>query len=135
MSTALNPAGLKRICTSCGVRFYDMNKRPIICPSCNTEFTGEVKSKTRRGRSVAPEEDVKTAPPKGAANENEDDVVENDDVEVVSLDDVDDGDDDSDDDITIDLGDDDLTDIPELDDDDDDDLSEDIATPILDDED
>ncbi|MEM9470036.1 MAG: FYDLN acid domain-containing protein, partial [Pseudomonadota bacterium] len=37
--------GLKRICMSCGIRFYDMNKKPIICPTCDWEFTGEVKVK------------------------------------------------------------------------------------------
>ena len=42
--------GLKRICMSCGARFYDLNKKPIICPTCNVEFTGEVKVKSRRGR-------------------------------------------------------------------------------------
>ena len=60
MSTALNPMGLKRICTSCGGRFYDMNNRPIMCPSCDTEYTGEVKTKARRGR-VAAVEAVKEA--------------------------------------------------------------------------
>jgi uncharacterized protein (TIGR02300 family) len=30
--------GVKRICLSCGVRFYDFDKSPIICPSCNATF-------------------------------------------------------------------------------------------------
>ena len=45
-----DPRGLKRICLSCSTRFYDMNKRPIMCPNCSTEFSGEIKIKTRRGR-------------------------------------------------------------------------------------
>ena len=49
MSAAANkttdPRGLKRICLECGGRFYDLNKRPITCPSCDTEFTGEIKVK------------------------------------------------------------------------------------------
>ena len=41
--TVADPRGLKRICLSCSTRFYDMNKRPIVCPNCDTEFTGDVK--------------------------------------------------------------------------------------------
>ena len=29
--------GIKRICCSCGTRFYDLNKRPPICYKCGTE--------------------------------------------------------------------------------------------------
>ncbi|MCK5284542.1 MAG: TIGR02300 family protein [Alphaproteobacteria bacterium] len=50
MSAVADIRGLKRICTECGIRFYDFNKRPVICPACKTNFTGEVKAKTRRGR-------------------------------------------------------------------------------------
>ena len=53
MELAADPRGFKRICTSCGARFYDMNKRPIICPSCGAEFSGDVKVKSRRSRSTA----------------------------------------------------------------------------------
>ena len=52
-SAAIETRGLKRACASCGVRFYDLNKRPIMCPNCSTEFTGEIKLKTRRGRGAA----------------------------------------------------------------------------------
>ncbi|MGH1404060.1 MAG: TIGR02300 family protein [Alphaproteobacteria bacterium] len=88
MSTASSPMGLKRICTGCGARFFDMNKRPIVCPTCNTEFTGEIKMKSRRGRATA------EAPPKKEVKavetvESDDDVTEEDTgVEVVSLDDA-----------------------------------------------
>lgn len=30
--------GIKRVCLSCGTRFYDFNLSPIICPNCNEEF-------------------------------------------------------------------------------------------------
>lgn len=30
--------GNKRTCGSCGDRFYDLNRNPIICPMCETEF-------------------------------------------------------------------------------------------------
>ncbi len=88
MSTATKPIGLKRICTGCGAKFYDLNKRPIICPSCEVEFTGEIKVK-RRGRAAA---EVKKDDPIKAeiANKNEDEIIEEEDdgVEVVSLDDA-----------------------------------------------
>lgn len=84
MTLALDPRGLKRICMSCGTRFYDMNKRPINCPSCDVEFTGEIKVKTRRSRAVANDvvEDLKKLPL--AAEEGD---IELDDT-LVSLEDV-----------------------------------------------
>jgi uncharacterized protein (TIGR02300 family) len=30
--------GLKRQCMSCGAKFYDLNKNPIVCPKCGTVF-------------------------------------------------------------------------------------------------
>src|SRR5262249_45735715 len=43
--------GTKRVCASCGARFYDLNKDPITCPKCGTEFT--VASLPPRGRPDA----------------------------------------------------------------------------------
>ena len=31
-------AGQKRICAQCAARFFDLNRSPIICPTCGTEF-------------------------------------------------------------------------------------------------
>src|SRR6202008_1337286 len=53
VSTAADPRGLKRICLSCGPRYYDFNKRPVICPSCSAEFKSETKTKGRRSRAAA----------------------------------------------------------------------------------
>jgi len=81
-----DPRGLKRICSGCGARFYDMNKRPIVCPTCDTEFTGEIKVKSRRGRvaaaTEAEEKKVETA------NDGEVEAEDTADVDVVSLDDA-----------------------------------------------
>ena len=30
--------GTKRTCPKCSVRFYDLNRDPLICPSCGTTF-------------------------------------------------------------------------------------------------
>ncbi len=89
-SAAADPKGLKRICPSCGNRYYDLNKRPVTCPSCATEFTGEQKVKARRGRAAIVEEDdtngPATAAKKGAAANDEDEVEG--DADTVSLDEV-----------------------------------------------
>jgi uncharacterized protein (TIGR02300 family) len=37
MSKAVPPAGVKRLCTSCGAKFYDLDKRPVVCPKCKVE--------------------------------------------------------------------------------------------------
>lgn len=44
--------GLKRTCLSCGMRYYDFNRTPIICPGCQTEFDPELVVRSRRGRAV-----------------------------------------------------------------------------------
>ena len=31
--------GKKVVCSNCGVKFYDLNRKPAICPSCGTEYT------------------------------------------------------------------------------------------------
>lgn len=55
--------GTKRVCLSCGAKFYDLRKEPIVCPKCETKFEPVV-AKPRRGRVAA----VKApAPVKAAA--------------------------------------------------------------------
>jgi len=58
---------MKRICHSCGARFYDMRRNPATCPKCGTEFDPEAALKSRRSRPAgvvaaqevdAPEADV-----------------------------------------------------------------------------
>jgi uncharacterized protein (TIGR02300 family) len=31
--------GTKRVCTRCEVRFYDLARNPIVCPSCGAHYT------------------------------------------------------------------------------------------------
>jgi uncharacterized protein (TIGR02300 family) len=50
--------GQKRVCLHCGARFYDLNKHPIVCPSCGTTFEPEAFVRTRRTRP-APVEPAK----------------------------------------------------------------------------
>jgi uncharacterized protein (TIGR02300 family) len=30
--------GFKRQCLSCGAKFYDLNRSPVVCPKCGTPF-------------------------------------------------------------------------------------------------
>ncbi len=123
--------GIKRICMNCSTRFYDFNKRPIICPNCETEFTGEIKVKARRAR-VANDDDEEDVIIAKLPDDDLDadiaveptDAEEIVDDETVSLDDVDEDDADTDeDDDTLDA-DLDLDEEDDLDDDDDDDLDD-----------
>ncbi|OIQ94583.1 protein of unknown function (FYDLN_acid) [mine drainage metagenome] len=40
--------GAKRTCQSCGTRFYDMQRTPLICPKCGATVEPEVVFKPRR---------------------------------------------------------------------------------------
>lgn len=117
--------GLKRICMSCGARFYDLNKKPIICPGCDVEFTGEIKVKARRGRlpAEAAEEIEEEDAPLIAVEAEEADEVE-DDAETVSLEEIEEDAEEDEDAIVLE---DDIDLDEDLDDLDDDDIDEDIA--------
>ncbi len=123
MSAALDARGLKRVCAGCGARYYDFNKRPVKCPSCDTEFSAEVKLKTRRGRVAAIAEAVEEkAAPEIEADENIE--VADRDEGVVSLEDVDEGKDDAEeDDIAIEGDIEDIEDIEE-------EIEEDLAVEV-----
>jgi uncharacterized protein (TIGR02300 family) len=40
--------GTKRTCPSCGTRYYDLNRVPIVCPSCATVFELAVPQRAER---------------------------------------------------------------------------------------
>ena len=44
--------GVKRICLSCGMRFYDFKRSPIACPGCGVEFDVENLSRSKKSREV-----------------------------------------------------------------------------------
>jgi uncharacterized protein (TIGR02300 family) len=111
---------------SCGARFYDLNKKPIICPNCAVEFTGEIKVKSRRGRLPAETDEEDVIEDKPVAVLDDEIAGEGDqDVETVSLDELEeDGEEDEEDVLAIEE---DLEIDEELDDIDDEDIEEDIA--------
>ena len=121
--------GTKRTCASCGAKFYDLNKEPIVCPMCQAVFEVEQpKAKTKAAPVKAeskPEEPAKAEAKAPAQAQAEAEVAEpeaasSDGPEIVSLSDVAEEeatDEDADiADEVIDLDDDD--DIPDADDDD-----------------
>jgi uncharacterized protein (TIGR02300 family) len=55
--------GTKRVCDNCTRKFYDLNKDPIVCPTCATVFVPPKPAPTRPGRMVYPRPAVKTAIP------------------------------------------------------------------------
>ncbi|QIG48358.1 TIGR02300 family protein [Nordella sp. HKS 07] len=79
--------GTKRICPSCGSKFYDLLKSPIICPKCGVSFIAApvLPSKGEVPQAVAKPRDIPKPAPEDA-----DEVA---DVELVSLEEVDEGDD------------------------------------------
>ncbi len=55
--------GTKRICQSCGTKFYDMQREPIVCPKCGTQYDPEAFLKTRRARPVAADKEIAASVP------------------------------------------------------------------------
>jgi len=49
--------GQKQICPHCSAKFYDLNRRPALCPKCGTPFDPEEALRNRRIRTRAPDYD------------------------------------------------------------------------------
>ncbi|MEY4250176.1 MAG: hypothetical protein RJA87_1809 [Pseudomonadota bacterium] len=61
--------GSKQLCPNCQAKFYDLGRRPAVCPKCSTAFDPEeaVKSRRNRARSTTPDyEDADEKPVKSA---------------------------------------------------------------------
>ena len=81
--------GIKRTCQGCGARFYDLNRTPIMCPKCGTKNDPAAPTKQRRQAAVKPAEVVRPPvpvpeleiaavedAPEAAADEEENEVIE-----------------------------------------------------------
>lgn len=44
--------GTKRICPSCGAKFYDFNRDPLTCPACQTVLEPGAHAEPRRARAA-----------------------------------------------------------------------------------
>ena len=93
--------GTKRACLACGMRFYDFNRSPIICPGCGAEFDPENIIKSRKGRPAA-----KTAARDDSDVADDDQMEDDDNADELVAGVVDDNDDDDidfdDDDVDVD---------------------------------
>jgi uncharacterized protein (TIGR02300 family) len=50
-----NPAwGMKHLCQSCGAKYYDLNRAPILCPTCGTVFDPAAGLRLRSDTSYKP---------------------------------------------------------------------------------
>lgn len=83
---AKDKLGTKQVCPSCEAKFYDLNKRPAVCPKCGHSFDPEdddiksVKAKVQAKaakeaeKTVADEDDIeedKAAAPETELDEDE----------------------------------------------------------------
>lgn len=82
--------GLKRSCLSCGARFYDMQRDPIICPSCEAEFDPLALVRPRRARAAASQAkakaEEKAAGSEKTASEDEELLVDDNDDDALEVD-------------------------------------------------
>ena len=82
--------GIKRVCPSCSIKYYDFNKNPIICPKCEFQFDPDLLLKSRKGRSIATktEENIVSNDVKKEEETLEEDInsIENDE-EILEIDD------------------------------------------------
>ena len=64
--------GAKQICPTCSTKFYDLTRRPAVCPKCHAEFDPEEALRNRRVRARAPipEDDAEEAKPVAAEVED-----------------------------------------------------------------
>jgi hypothetical protein len=87
--------GEKLTCSSCGARFYDLNKTPALCPKCGAE---NQRPKVTRSKKVeAAPKPEKEAPKAAATDDDTVDLEDDDDDDLIDgADDLDDDDDDVD---------------------------------------
>jgi uncharacterized protein (TIGR02300 family) len=57
--------GAKQICPTCSTKFYDLGRRPAVCPKCGAEFDPEEALRNRRvrARAVVPEDEAEEEKP------------------------------------------------------------------------
>src|ERR1700730_11456382 len=66
--------GSKRICPSCGARYYDLLREPVICPKCATPFDAEeidAEVETEEAEAAEEEEEEEAVPLEEAEEEDE----------------------------------------------------------------
>ncbi|MGF1609013.1 MAG: TIGR02300 family protein [Kiloniellales bacterium] len=76
--------GTKHTCQSCGAKYYDLQRTPITCPKCGTQFDPDALLRSRRGRATAVPAEAKPSkkPEKKVAADEDADVADDEDLEV-----------------------------------------------------
>ncbi|MBC56247.1 MAG: TIGR02300 family protein [Confluentimicrobium sp.] len=92
--------GVKRVCTNCSTRFYDLQRNPMTCPSCGHSFSLESLASGKGRTLVADKSDAKSEPEVVADLDTDNDVLDDDDTDVDLGDDV--LEDDEDDNVSLD---------------------------------
>ena len=78
--------GMKRLCGSCGCRFYDMARTPVTCPKCGAAHDTDPPARSRRS---APAAEAKAAPAAAAkALPTDEALIELDDDALAALEDA-----------------------------------------------
>lgn len=95
--------GVKRVCPKCATRFYDLQKDPMTCPSCEAIFdvASLVQQKSRTASAekvekkveeadttVADDADVLAAEADDADIDLDDDILDDDDDDTVNLEEI-----------------------------------------------
>ena len=83
--------GVKRTCNSCGAKFYDLRRDPIICPKCDATVNPVVTARSQRTKAPAAVVKEAPPPPKAKVDDPDDDhgVVADGDLEIVDDEDED----------------------------------------------
>src|ERR1051325_2909705 len=87
-SLAITELGAKQICPTCQAKFYDLNKRPAVCPKCQSEFDPDeaVRNRRVRARAVVPEAEADEEREDQVVAEREDAEEEEEDVGALEID-------------------------------------------------
>ena len=81
--------GQKRVCSNCEVKFYDLNKKsPLSCPHCNSEIIVEDELSYLQNTTNIQQSNKSNVKDEFADIENSDNISEDEDEEVISLDDA-----------------------------------------------
>lgn len=86
--------GEKLTCSSCGARFYDLNKTPALCPKCGAENKRPKVTKSKKVEAAPKPEKATPKPADTAASDGDDDLEDDEEDDLIPGADDDDDDDD-----------------------------------------
>ena len=80
--------GTKRVCLECSAKYFDLNRKPIVCPKCGTIFEIATRDKSRPADAKPEKEAAEDAPPEPSAvaeKTADDDTVAADDLSLIHI--------------------------------------------------